>query len=106
MVFLAVDDALLLDDFALDDLLLDLLGVFAEEVFFEVVFELEDFALLLVLFGVDFFELVAFGVEDFFVVDFLVVLAFDFDFGLVAFCANADDERPIASRRARKVFIV
>jgi len=78
VVFLAVDDALLLDDFALDDLLLDLLGVFAEEVFFEVVFELE----------------------------FLVVLAFDFDFGLVAFCANADDERPIASRRARKVFIV
>ena len=76
VVFLAVDEVLLLEDLALEDLAVDLLGVLAEEVFFEVVFELEDFALAL--------ELFTFGVV-FFAVDFLVTLGFDFFFGLV-FC--------------------
>ena len=63
-----------------------------------------DFALALELLELDFLELVAFGVDDFFVVDFLVV--FDFDFGLVLVCANVGDERPMASKIARRVFIM
>jgi len=102
VLFFAVDEVVFLEDFAADDSLLDLVGV--DDVFLEVVFELEAFGLVLELFT--FFEAVAFGVEDVFAVDFLVTFGFDVFFGWVFVCANVDEERPIAIRRARRVFIV
>ena len=102
VVFFAVDELFLLEDLALEDLALDLLGVLADEVFLEVAFELEDFGLVLELLDFTF----AFGAEDFFAVDFLVTLGFAFFFGLVFCCANDEDERPIASKMASSVFII
>ena len=97
--FFFLDESLLAVDLLLallDDLLL---AVLLDEDFFEVVFELEDFFLV-----VDFFELVAFGVEDL-LDDFLEDFCFVFGFDLGGDCATAEDAKQIASKMARRVLI-
>ena len=96
--FFFLDESLLAVDLLLallDDLLL---AVLLDEDFFEVVFELEDFFLVL-----DFFE-VAFGVEDL-LDDFLEDFCFVFGFDLGGDCATAEDAKQIASKMARRVLI-
>jgi len=100
--FFVLDDELLLDDLLLDlldDLLLALLDDLLDVVFLGLDFLelLEDFSLLLELFD--------FSLE----VDLLAgvfLAAFGFGFGLDFDCAKAGDERPIASRMARRVFTI
>jgi len=87
-------EVLLLDGFVLEDFALD-------EVFFDLtVFALEDFGFVLELFAFNF------ALGDLLAEVFLAALGLVFGFVLVCAWTNAGVERPIASKMARRGFMI